>query len=62
VSAKDHRTLTTQIFDDRDEYLTKDSVFAVKEELIVKFLPRKGDLQSKWTLRYDFVLTPVRIE
>lgn len=58
VSAEEHRALTTQIFDDRDEYLTKDSVFAVKEELIVKFVPRKGDPQSKWELKYDFVLDP----
>lgn len=59
VSAEKHRALTTQIFDDRDEYISKDSVFAVKEELIVKFEPRQGDPQGKWALEYDFVLDPV---
>ncbi|KAK3388207.1 Intradiol ring-cleavage dioxygenase [Sordaria brevicollis] len=56
VSAPQHRALTTQIFDDRDKYLTEDAVFAVKDELVVKFLPRKGDLKARWYLEYDFVL------
>ncbi|KAK3943030.1 catechol 1,2-dioxygenase [Diplogelasinospora grovesii] len=56
VSAKEHRTLTTQVFDDRDEYLLQDAVFAVKDELIVKFLPREGDPNAKWQLEYNFVL------
>lgn len=56
VSAAEHRTLTTQIFDDRDEYIAKDSVFAVKDELVVKFVPREGDPKAKWELEYDFVL------
>ncbi|KAJ4416789.1 hypothetical protein N0V85_002126 [Neurospora sp. IMI 360204] len=56
VSAPQHRALTTQIFDDRDKYLTEDAVFAVKDELVVKFLPRKGDPKARWYLEYDFVL------
>jgi len=59
VSAAEHRTLTTQIFDDRDEYIAKDSVFAVKDELIVSFVPREGDPNGKWLLEYDFVLDVV---
>ncbi|KAK0709142.1 Intradiol ring-cleavage dioxygenase [Lasiosphaeria miniovina] len=56
VSASGFRTLTTQVFDDRDEYITNDSVFAVKDELVVKFKPRDGDSKALWTLEYDFVL------
>ncbi|KAK0711056.1 aromatic compound dioxygenase [Lasiosphaeris hirsuta] len=56
VSATGHRTLTTQIFDDRDEYIEKDSVFAVKDDLVVHFEPREQDPQAKWTLNYEFVL------
>lgn len=41
VTAPGHRQLTTQIFDRRDKYVTDDSVFAVKDELVVDFLPRK---------------------
>ncbi|KAK3365397.1 Intradiol ring-cleavage dioxygenase [Podospora didyma] len=58
VSAPGFRTLTTQVFDDRDEYIAKDSVFAVKDELVVRFKPRDGDPQARWTLEYDFVLGP----
>lgn len=56
VSAQGHQTLTTQIFDDRDEYISKDSVFAVKDELVVRFVPREDDPMGKWALEYDFVL------
>ncbi|KAK0630542.1 Intradiol ring-cleavage dioxygenase [Bombardia bombarda] len=56
VSAPGHRTLTTQIFDARDEYIDKDSVFAVKDELVVRFVPRAGDERARWSLEYDFVL------
>lgn len=59
VSGPGHRTLTTQIFDDCDEYITKDSVFAVKDELVVRFEPLEGDSQAQWSLEYDFSLEPV---
>ncbi|KAK5664117.1 hypothetical protein OQA88_332 [Cercophora sp. LCS_1] len=59
VSGPAHRPLTTQIFDDRDEYIAKDSVFAVKDDLIVTFQPREGDPKGRWALEYDFVLDPV---
>lgn len=56
VSAPGFRALTTQVFDSRDKYITTDSVFAVKEELVVEFVPRERDENAKWTLEYDFVL------
>lgn len=56
VSASGYRALTTQLYDDRDEYIAKDAVFAVKDELVVKFVPRQGDAQARWSLEYNFVL------
>ncbi|KAG2411803.1 hypothetical protein HFD88_009359 [Aspergillus terreus] len=51
-----YKPLTTQIFDRKDPYLTNDSVFAVKDSLIVDFLPRKGDPQAGLELTYDVKL------
>jgi catechol 1,2-dioxygenase len=42
VSAPGYRQLTTQIFDRSDKYVNDDSVFAVKVELVVDFLPRNS--------------------
>ncbi|KAB8278290.1 Intradiol ring-cleavage dioxygenase [Aspergillus minisclerotigenes] len=52
----DYRPLTTQIFDREDQYLDNDSVFAVKDSLIVDFVPRKGDPQASLELNYDIKL------
>ncbi|KAB8343153.1 hypothetical protein FH972_022743 [Carpinus fangiana] len=56
VSSPGHQPLVTQIFDRRDEHCTNDSVFAVKESLIVDFLPREGDPKAQFELKYDFRL------
>lgn len=56
VSAPGFRTLTTQLFDGQDRWLSDDAVFAVKEELVVKFQPREGDEDARWTVAFDFVL------
>jgi len=65
VSGPGHKTLTTQIFSRDDEYITSDSVFAVKEELIVDYSPaseaaKKGKGAKghdvKWELKYDIQL------
>jgi len=56
VSAPGWRAVTTQLYDARDEYIEKDAVFAVKEELVVRFQPREGDERAPWELVYDFVL------
>ncbi|CAG8186886.1 unnamed protein product [Penicillium olsonii] len=52
----DYRPLTTQIFDRKDKYLDNDSVFAVKDSLIVDFVSRKGDPQAEFELQYDIKL------
>ena len=54
----DYRPLTTQIFDSKDPYLTNDSVFAVKDSLIVDFVPRKDDPQASLELNYDVKMAP----
>lgn len=51
-----YRPLTTQIFDRKDKYLTNDSVFAVKDSLVVDFVERKGDPQAGLELNYDVKL------
>jgi catechol 1,2-dioxygenase len=51
-----YKPLTTQIFDRQDKYLTNDSVFAVKDSLIVDFVPRKDDPQAGLELEYDVKL------
>ncbi|PSK60203.1 hypothetical protein B9Z65_1101 [Elsinoe australis] len=56
VSAPGYKPLITQIFDRRDEYITNDSVFAVKDSLIVDFEPFKGDPKADFKLDYDFKL------
>ncbi|XXH04894.1 hypothetical protein Hte_011316 [Hypoxylon texense] len=57
VSAPGYRTLTTQVFDREDPYVKDDSVFAVKDELMVAFEARRGDGKAHWSLVYDFVLS-----
>lgn len=56
VSAPNYKPIITQIFDRRDKYITDDAVFAVKESLVVDFLPRKNDPKADFELPYDFRL------
>jgi catechol 1,2-dioxygenase len=51
-----YRPLTTQIFDREDKYLDNDSVFAVKDSLVVDFVPRKDDPKAALELEYDVKL------
>lgn len=56
VTADGYKPLTTQIFDDKSDYLTDDSVFAVKDGLTVTFEPRKDDPEAEWSLEYNVKL------
>jgi catechol 1,2-dioxygenase len=56
VSAPRYKPIVTQIFDRRDKYLEDDAVFAVKDSLVVDFLPRKGDSKAQFELAYNFRL------
>lgn len=70
VSAPGFESLTTHIFDDIDEYLKSDAVFAVKDSLICNF--KRHDAPDAdaallniappfCTTSYDFVLKPARV-
>ena len=54
-----YKPLTTQIFDKKSKYLDDDSVFAVKDSLVVDFKERKNDSQAPFELEYDVLLAPM---
>ena len=56
ISAPNYNPIVTQVFDRKDKHLSDDAVFAVKESLIVDFLPRDGDPKAQFQLHYDFHL------
>lgn len=53
-----YKPITTQIFDKKSKYLDDDSVFAVKDSLVVDFEPRQNDPQAKLELKYDIGMAP----
>lgn len=58
VQREGFKPVTTQIFDSIDKYLDNDSVFAVKDSLIVDFKPLKGNPNATLELEYDILLMP----
>jgi len=58
VMLKGYKPVTTQIFDRESKYLDDDSVFAVKDQLTVDFVPRKDDPEAELELTYDITLAP----
>ncbi|KAK3674417.1 hypothetical protein LTR78_005886 [Recurvomyces mirabilis] len=62
LTAEGYKPLTTQIFDRRDKYIDNDVVFAVKDSLVVDFLPKKGDEKAQFDLEYDFKLVGYGVE
>lgn len=56
VKAPNYKPIITQLFDRRDKHITDDAVFAVKESLVVDFLPKEGDPKARFELPYDFRL------
>jgi catechol 1,2-dioxygenase len=57
--AEGYKPITTQIFDKTSKYLDDDSVFAVKDSLIVEFLPREGDEKATKQLEYNISMAPL---
>jgi len=53
-----YKPVTTQIFDRAGPYLEDDSVFAVKESLIVDFVPLKDNPKATLELEYNITLAP----
>ncbi|KAH6672445.1 putative catechol 1,2-dioxygenase [Halenospora varia] len=58
ISADDYKPVITQIFPKDDPYLTTDTVYAVKDDLVVDFLPREGDPKAKLDLVMDVKPAP----
>lgn len=54
-----YKPITTQIFDKDSKYLDDDSVFAVKDSLVVEFVPLEGDSTAKKQLQYDVMMAPM---
>lgn len=54
-----YKPITTQIFDKDSKYLDDDSVFAVKDSLVVDFVPLEGDSTAKKQLKYDVLMAPM---
>ena len=59
VLVEGYKPITTQIFDKDSEYLDNDSVFAVKDSLVVEFKPREGDPEARCQLEYDLRMVPL---
>jgi catechol 1,2-dioxygenase len=51
--------LTTQIFDKSSKYLENDSVFAVKDDLVVDFKPVESNPKATLELVYDIHLAKI---
>jgi protocatechuate 3,4-dioxygenase beta subunit len=69
VSAEGYEPVTTHLFDDSDPYLDSDTVFAVKESLVCRFVRHdaRDDAADRFaieppfdTVEFDFVLAPRR--
>ncbi|PQE29197.1 Catechol 12-dioxygenase protein [Rutstroemia sp. NJR-2017a BBW] len=58
VQHSSYKPLTTQIFDRRDPYLENDSVFGVKDSLIVDFVPLKDNPKATLELNFPVILAP----
>ncbi|EEH45747.1 uncharacterized protein PADG_01897 [Paracoccidioides brasiliensis Pb18] len=58
ISHPEYKSVTTQIFPRDDQYLSSDTVFAVKNDLVVDFKPLKGDPKAELELEYNIRLAP----
>jgi len=58
VTHDDYKPLVNQIFPSDDKYLESDTVFAVKDDLVVDFKPRSGDSKAALDLEYNIILAP----
>ena len=58
ISHDDYKPVVNQIFPREDPYLTTDSVFAVKDDLVVDFKPLEGHKEATLDLQYNIILVP----
>ena len=60
VRAPGHQELVTQVYDRDNQYLETDSVFAVKDSLILDFKPAPEGADVKYVADFDIRLTPAQ--
>ncbi|EHK24913.1 uncharacterized protein TRIVIDRAFT_199479 [Trichoderma virens Gv29-8] len=58
VTHPEYKGCTTQLYPKDDPWLATDTVFAVKDDLIIDFKPLKGDDKAELDLEYNVVLAP----
>ena len=56
VRREGHKELVTQIFDKNCKYLQNDTVFAVKDDLVVDFKPKTDDPKAQLDLEYNVTM------
>jgi catechol 1,2-dioxygenase len=60
VRAPGHQELVTQVYDRDNQYLETDSVFAVKDSLIIGFKPAPAGSDVQYVADFDIRLTPAQ--
>ncbi|KAJ6783359.1 hypothetical protein PWT90_10430 [Aphanocladium album] len=58
VTHDNYKGCTTQLYPKDDPWLETDTVFAVKDDLVVDFKPLEGDDKATLDLEYNVVLSP----
>lgn len=58
VSGEGYKQVVTQLFPKDDPWLETDTVFAVKDDLVVDFVPKEGDSKATRDLTYNIILAP----
>ncbi|POR38476.1 Catechol 1,2-dioxygenase [Tolypocladium paradoxum] len=58
VTHPDFKGCTTQLYPKNDLWLVTDTVFAVKDDLVVDFKPLEGDDKAELELEYNVILSP----
>ncbi|CAI6301015.1 unnamed protein product [Periconia digitata] len=58
MTAEGYKPVTTQIYPRDDPYVTNDTVFAVKDDLLIDFTPKQGDEKATLDLVYNVRLAP----
>jgi catechol 1,2-dioxygenase len=58
VTHPEYKGCTTQLYPKDDPWLVTDTVFAVKDDLVVDFKPLEGDDKAELELEFDVILAP----
>lgn len=61
ISADNYKQVVTQLFPSDDPWLKSDTVFAVKDDLVVDFVPKDDDPKCVRDLTYNITLAPKEI-